>query len=135
MVMTGQPPTFSDNLAACAVNTVILHGVRFEISLDDSDKKGMKEAKDQVLGFQYNDITSTLEHYDQSMFIATYDDMMVRMRIVISFLRDVKVARLGVPDSKMYPRKTLIMLDLTLTMRISSAVFIKTKVYSKTIAT
>ncbi|KAF9120496.1 hypothetical protein BGX30_003135 [Mortierella sp. GBA39] len=86
----------------------------FEIAPDEPDKKESKEAKEQILKSKYTDFTSTLEHCDQNMCIAKYGDVMANMHIVILFLPDVEIARISVPDSKMYPKETLIMQDLPL---------------------
>ncbi|KAG9065227.1 hypothetical protein KI688_002550 [Linnemannia hyalina] len=95
------------------VLTTTLHGVRLRSPPDEPDKKESKEAKEQILKFKYTDFTSTLEHYDQNMCIVKYDDVMVKMHIVILFLPDVEIARLS---------------------GISNAIFTKIKVYSKTIS-
>ncbi|KAK3840528.1 MAG: beta-lactamase/transpeptidase-like protein [Linnemannia elongata] len=87
-----------------------------------------KERKDQVLRFQYNEYTSTLEHYDQNTFIATFDDVLFKMRALVSFLPNTETSQQGLPDSNEFPRENLQIQDLVGAIGISDALFSKTKV-------
>ncbi|KAF9284110.1 hypothetical protein BGZ88_010129 [Linnemannia elongata] len=87
-----------------------------------------KESEDQVLRFRYNEYTSILEHYDQNMFIATFDDVLFKMRALMSFLPDTETLQQGLSDSNEFPRENLQIQDLVGALGISNALFSKTKV-------
>lgn len=44
----------------------------------------------RVLRFKYNDFTSILEHYKNNTFIATFDDELSKIRVLMSFLPDLE---------------------------------------------
>ncbi|KAG0064432.1 hypothetical protein BGZ89_009099 [Linnemannia elongata] len=87
-----------------------------------------KESEDHVLRFRYNEYTSILEHYDQNMFIATFDDVLFKMRALMSFLPDTETLQQGLSDSNEFPRENLQIQDLVGALGISNALFSKTKV-------
>ncbi|KAH7044876.1 beta-lactamase/transpeptidase-like protein [Linnemannia elongata] len=87
-----------------------------------------KESEDQVLRFRYNEYTSILEHYDQNMFIATFDDVLFKMRALMSFLPDTETLQQGLSDSNEFPRENLQIQDIVGALGISNALFSKTKV-------
>lgn len=91
-------------------------------------KEEEKESEDQVLRFRYNEYTSILEHYDQNMFIATFDDVLFKMRALMSFLPDTETLQQGLSDSNEFPRESLQIQDLVGALGISNALFSKTKV-------
>jgi hypothetical protein len=98
-----------------------------EISSSKSDQEvGQEEWKEPVLRFRYNEYTSMLEHYDHNTFIAIFDDVLFKMRVLMSFLPDVETLK-EQPDSKEFPIENLAIQDLPGAMGISEALFYKTK--------
>ncbi|KAF9547062.1 hypothetical protein EC957_008911 [Mortierella hygrophila] len=101
---------------------------RDPLSTAITKKEEEKKKEDQVLRFRYNEYTSTLEHYDQNTFIATFDDIVFKMQVLMSFLPDTETSQQGLPDSNEFPRESLKIQDVVGAIGISNAVFSKTKV-------
>lgn len=92
----------------------------------EEEKEEGKEGKKLVLRFRYNEYTSTLEHYNHNTFIATFDDELFKMRVLMSFLPEAETFK-ELPDSKEFPRENLMIQELPWASGIDEALFSKTK--------
>ncbi|KAG0275456.1 hypothetical protein BGZ96_003791 [Linnemannia gamsii] len=146
-----KPLTFEDDLGAYIGDYAHPFWGKFEITLVDreevkggkvDEKKGEKdrkisssnfnqeegtdEGKEPVLRFRYNEYTSTLEHYNHNTFIATFDDVLFKMRVLMSFLPEVETSK-ELSDSKEFPRENLMIQELPWATGINEVLFSKTK--------